>query len=84
MQTQADLLGVPVLRPRLLETTALGAANMAGIGAGVWPGLDVLAARWQLDRAFEPAWSADRREAMIARWTRAVERARGWADAAPD
>ncbi len=79
MQTQADLLGVTVVRPRMLETTALGAACMAGIGAGVWPGPDILAARWQIDRVFAPAWPAARREAVVERWARAVERARGWA-----
>ena len=79
MQIQADLLGVPVVRPRMLETTALGAAYMAGVGVGVWRGTDELAAHWQADRRFEPAMAPAQREALIARWHRAVERTRGWA-----
>jgi glycerol kinase len=79
MQVQADLLGVPVVRPRMLETTALGAAYMAGVGVGVWRGTDELAAHWQADRRFEPAMAPAQREALIARWHRAVERTRGWA-----
>ncbi|MBS0544903.1 MAG: glycerol kinase GlpK [Proteobacteria bacterium] len=79
MQIQADLLGVPVLRPRLLETTALGAAFLAGLGVGVWTGEDELAAQWRVDRVFSPSLPADAREAACARWQRAVERAKGWA-----
>lgn len=81
MQLQADVLGVPVLRPRMLETTALGAAYLAGLGAGVWPDTGALSAHWQMDRVFEPGWSADRREAALARWKRAVERAKAWSEA---
>ncbi|MCB1960939.1 MAG: glycerol kinase, partial [Rhodocyclaceae bacterium] len=82
MQLQADLLGVPVLRPRQTETTALGAAFLAGQAVGVWADDAAIAAHWQLDRAFEPAASADWREAACARWHKAVERSRGWADGA--
>ncbi|MBT0961226.1 glycerol kinase GlpK [Denitromonas iodatirespirans] len=82
MQLQADLLGVPVLRPRQTETTALGAALLAGRAVGVWEDDAALAAHWQVDRVFEPTASADWREAMRARWHKAVERARGWADGA--
>ena len=82
MQLQADLLGVPVLRPQQTETTALGAALLAGRAVGVWPDDAALAAHWQIERAFEPAASADWREAMRARWHKAVERSRGWADGA--
>jgi len=81
MQIQADLLGVPVLRPRLLETTALGAACMAGMAVGIWPDLAVLAERWQADKVFEPALGEAAREAAIARWARALARAKGWAEA---
>lgn len=81
MQMQADLLGVPVVRPRMLETTALGAAFMAGLGVGVWSGTDVLADQWRADRCFEPAMKADQREAIVARWHRAVERSRAWIEA---
>ncbi|KAI5916885.1 glycerol kinase GlpK [Thauera sp. 2A1] len=79
MQIQADLLGVPVLRPRMLETTALGAAFLAGLGVGMWTGEDELAAQWQVDRVFSPSLPIDAREAACARWQRAVERAAGWA-----
>ncbi|BAL23535.1 glycerol kinase GlpK [Azoarcus sp. KH32C] len=78
MQMQADLLGVPVVRPRMLETTALGAAYLAGLGVGMWSGTEDLAAHWQVERRFEPVMSADARETALAQWHRAVERARGW------
>jgi glycerol kinase len=78
MQLQADLAGVPVVRPRVQETTALGAACLAGLAVGVWKDTGEIAARWQVDRRFEPqldpAAAAGRRE----RWSRAVERAKGW------
>lgn len=85
MQMQADLLGTPVVRPRVTETTALGAAYLAGLAVGYWQDRDELAQQWHTDRLFEPALSADQRQAMIHRWHRAVERARDWAhDDAPD
>jgi glycerol kinase len=74
MQLQADILGVPVVRPRVLETTALGVAYAAGLAVGVWSGLDELRDRWQVDRRWDPAWSGDRREAAYKGWKRAVER----------
>ena len=76
MQFQADLLGVPVLRPRVLETTALGAANLAGLAAGFWAGPDELAAHWQLDRRFEPAMTRADAQSRIADWHAAVARVR--------
>ena len=79
MQMQADVLGVPVLRPRRLETTAFGAACLAAFGCGLWTRADEIATHWQLDRRFEPQWSAARRSDARARWVRAVERARDWA-----
>ena len=79
MQLQADLLGVPVLRPRLLETTALGAACLAALGCGLWMRPQDIATHWQLDRCFEPRWPAARRDEARALWARAVERARAWA-----
>ncbi|ANQ85914.1 glycerol kinase [Azoarcus olearius] len=79
MQLQADVLGVAVVRPRMLETTALGAACLAGIGAGVWRDTDALAPHWQIDRVFTPAWSEDQRGAVRARWADAVARSRAWA-----
>ncbi len=75
-QIQADQLAVPVRRPQVLETTALGAAFLAGLGAGVWNGTDELADAWRLDRRFEPG---PRDEPAYARWQEAVERSRGWA-----
>ena len=77
-QFQADLLGIPVRRPRQTETTALGAAFLAGLGAGLWND-DDLAGLWKLDREFEPAMSRDQAETLQAQWRRAVERSRDWA-----
>jgi len=78
MQIQADLLGIPVLRPCQTETTALGAAWLAGLGAGVWSSLDELAGQWQAERIFEPMIGEDQRADTLARWHRAVERCRDW------
>jgi glycerol kinase len=78
MQFQADLLGVPVIVPEIAETTALGAAYLAGIGAGAWTA-DEVASRWREADRFEPRRRADEREELLAGWARAVERARGWA-----
>jgi glycerol kinase len=77
-QFQADLLGIPVRRPRQTETTALGAAFLAGLGAGVWSDAD-LAGLWKLDREFEPRTSRDQADELQAQWRRAVERSRAWA-----
>ena len=82
MQFQADVLGVPVLRPRVTETTALGAAYLAGLGCGVWSGLDEIGSHWKLDRAFEPGRSDDWRCATLARWRRAVALTRSWQEQA--
>jgi glycerol kinase len=76
-QLQADLLGIPVRRPRHTETTALGAAFLAGLGAGVWAEPD-LADLWKLDRDFEPAMSRDQADSMQSSWRRAVERSLQW------
>ena len=78
MQFQADVLGVPVVRPRVTETTALGAAYLAGLAAGVWPGPEELRARRGGDVRFEPRMDAAERAELRARWHRAVERAKGW------
>ncbi|WP_457352194.1 glycerol kinase GlpK [Roseateles sp. P5_D6] len=72
MQFQADLLGIPVLRPKVIETTALGAALLAGLGAGVYESTEQIGAIWQLDRAFEPRMSRDEAEARLAEWDKAV------------
>jgi len=76
---QADVLGVPVVRPRITETTVLGAAFLAGLGAGVWSSLDDLAGVWQLDRRFSPEMEAAERERLLAGWREAVRRSLGWA-----
>ncbi len=76
-QFQADLIGIPVSRPRQTETTALGAAFLAGLGAGAWTDAD-LTGLWKLDRDFEPAISRDEADALQAQWRRAVERSRNW------
>lgn len=74
MQFQADILNVPVLRPKMLESTAWGAAAMAGLSAGVFSNLDDIAQSWQLDRAFEPTMHSDQREAHLAKWQDALKR----------
>jgi glycerol kinase len=79
-QLQADQLGVPVERPTIVETTGLGAAFLAGLGAGVWSSTDELRATWALDRRFEPGTDRAAADAAHARWSRAVELAKGWAD----
>jgi glycerol kinase len=76
-QFQADMLGVEVLRPSVTETTGLGAAYLAGVGAGLWKP-EELGARWRLERRFTPAMAPAAREAAHAGWRRAVERSRGW------
>jgi len=78
MQFQADLLGVPVVRPRVTETTALGAAYLAGLAVGFWGSTDEVAANWKVDRRFEPAMPRDAAAARLAQWERAVARSRDW------
>lgn len=79
MQFQADILGVPVERPKVTETTALGAAYLAGLAVGFWDSQEEIAKQWQLERTFEPQMSDDERESLYTNWKRAVERAQGWA-----
>lgn len=79
LQIQADILGVPVVRPRTVETTALGVAYLAGLAVGVWPARAALAAQWQPDRRFEPTTTQADRDARYATWLRAVDRSRAWA-----
>ncbi|MBS0320037.1 MAG: glycerol kinase GlpK [Proteobacteria bacterium] len=76
MQFQADVLGVPVVRPRVTETTALGAAYLAGLAVGFWRDAREVAANWQVDRRFEPAMSRDEAAARMEAWSRAVARVR--------
>ncbi|MDO8279976.1 MAG: FGGY-family carbohydrate kinase, partial [Burkholderiaceae bacterium] len=78
MQMQADFLGVPVVRPQITETTALGAAYLAGLATGFWRDAGEITAQWAAQRRFEPQMPAAARRARLARWRQAVERARGW------
>jgi len=79
MQFQADLLGVPVVRPKVLETTALGAAYLAGLTTALWKSREEIASQWQAERRFEPRMDAGRRQALMARWREAVGRSLKWA-----
>ena len=79
---QADIAHLPVERPVVTETTALGAAYLAGLAVGVWDGVEAIEANWSLDRRFEPSMPAERRDGLLRGWHRAVDRTRGWA--APD
>ena len=80
MQFQADLLDVDVLRPKVLETTALGAARLAGLATGVWESTDEIAEAWRLDRRFSSEMAAEKRDPLYAGWLRAVERSRDWVE----
>jgi glycerol kinase len=78
MQLQADILGTPVVRPTVSETTALGAAYAAGLATGFWGSLDELRRNWQVDRTWEPGWSDEQRAKGRAQWKKAVDRTRDW------
>ena len=80
LQLQADILGVPVVRPVVAETTALGAAYAAGLAVGFWHDLDALRGNWKADRQWEPQWTADQREEAYRRWQKAVARSFDWVD----
>lgn len=79
MQFQADILGVPVIRPVVTEMAAMGAAYLAGLGVGFWKDREEIATQWRVDRVFEPKMKMERREELYDGWKRAVERSRGWA-----
>jgi len=81
MQFQADLLGVPVVRPKVLETTALGAAYLAGLTVDLWKSREELAAQWKAERRFEPRMGSSERETRMSRWREAVARSRKWVTA---
>jgi glycerol kinase len=78
MQFQADLLGVPLVRPTVAETTSLGAAFAAGLAVGYWSSLDELRRCWTEDRRWEPAMPGERRERLLAEWKKAVTRCFDW------
>ncbi len=80
MQFQADVLGIPVVRPAVTETTAMGAAYLAGLAVGVWESREQVAALWRTDRIFQPQWSEDQRAERLRQWHRAVLRAMSWAE----
>jgi len=78
MQFQSDILGVPVVRPQVAETTALGAAYAAGLAVGFWRDLDDLRANWQVGKRWEPALDADKRQQLYQGWLKAVQRSMNW------
>jgi glycerol kinase len=80
MQLQADILGVPVSRPVVAETTALGAAYAAGLAAGFWRDTEELRANWNEDRRWLPDWSYEQRAAGYSGWRKAVERSLDWVE----
>jgi glycerol kinase len=80
MQFQADVLGVPVVRPVVAETTALGAAYAAGLAVGFWNGLDDLSANWQEDRRWEPSMEDAERDRQLRLWRKAVSKSMDWVD----
>lgn len=80
MQFQADVLGIPVVRPAVTETTALGAAYLAGLAVGVWESREQLAALWKPETVFQPGWTEGQRDEQLRQWHRAVQRAMRWAD----
>jgi glycerol kinase len=81
MQFQSDILQVPVQRPHVVETTALGAAYLAGLSVGYWDDLEQLQAQWCLEREYTPRLSAEQSERLYRGWQQAVRRAQGWAAA---
>jgi glycerol kinase len=83
LQFQADVLGTPVQRPTHRETTALGAAMLAGLATGVWSSVDDLDRVWTLERQFDPMMSQDERDQRYGRWQEAVRRSQAWAEPSP-
>jgi glycerol kinase len=79
MQFQSDITGLQVVRPRVIETTSLGAAYLAGLGAGVWEGLSELKSIWNSERIFRPSMGAEEREKLVKHWGEAVRRSLDWA-----
>jgi glycerol kinase len=79
MQFQSDLLGVPVVRPKVYETTALGAAYLAGLGVGFWKSAQDIEMQWQAERVFEPNMERAQVDALMEGWQKAVVRAKDWA-----
>lgn len=80
MQFQSDILQIPLVRPKILETTALGAAYLAGLAVGFWKNTDDTKKQWQIDQRFEPKMSSDRVAALLYKWNKAVEKSKEWVD----
>jgi glycerol kinase len=80
MQFQADMLGVPVVRPKVTETTALGAAYLAGLAVGFYPNRETIAKQWAVDEHFDPSMETSKRDKLLHDWRRALERAKAWAE----
>ena len=80
MQFQSDILGVPVVRPKVIETTALGAAYAAGLATGYWQSTQDITDNWGVDKRWQPGMAEDRRAALYAKWNKAVARSRDWVD----
>jgi len=80
MQMQADFLGIAVVRPQITETTALGAAYLAGLAVGIWSSPAEISAQWAVEHRFEPTTTPAQRTAKLNRWKQAVDRARGWSE----
>jgi glycerol kinase len=80
MQLQASILGTRIIRPKVYETTSLGAAYAAGLAIGFWRSIDEIEKNWKQDRVFTPEWTEGKREAAYRGWKRAVERSLGWAE----
>ena len=78
LQFQADILGVPVERPVITETTCLGGVYMAGLAVGYWDSIEQVSDFWRVEKAFEPKMTQQQREDQIFMWKRAIERAGGW------
>lgn len=78
MQFQSDILQIPLVRPKILETTALGAAYLAGLAVGFWKNIDETKDHWQEDKRFEPKMSADQAKELLYKWSKAVEKSKGW------
>ncbi len=78
MQFQADMLRVPVIRPKIIETTALGAAYLAGLSTGFWKNIEEIKTQWQVDRQFVAKLDNEKSMELKAKWANAIERAKGW------
>jgi glycerol kinase len=79
MQFQADILGIPVIRPKITETTSLGAAYAAGLATGIWHSTEELSSKWAADKSWQPTMNLENKEKLYAGWRKAVQRSCGWA-----